>query len=448
MAGDGRARAEWNKALVEDLAASCYARLVMQCVGRMEGKYECLFPIDQQKEQSYSGLWEILTQTVYALLLNQPVLRNVQKQWIAPSSAVLMHEENSENLQNILKNETSLNLVIFENARLRTTLLSRKIVTVTTTPRKIRHFYSTLSALSESPPLSDAATAFSSAKFLLLYCISDLTPSNNYAELDNLPFITLADNKTLGRFCVLPPTSSSHLTQLTSMGFTTLLSLHALRKFNDNLESSIEYLFSDRHEAANTVVHGLDPYFFCEGPASSILRTSPQIYVDSESLQDSPVLLKLYKSPVLQKSMNVTSLTPSMLGDVVNRAIPSDWRGKEEAKWKGGEGAKPSDEWFASLWAYICDNPSSIPNVSEQYCIVPTNEGVVTNLSRGASVISAALLPQNIISSVTALGVRTLLTDLLKDLKAPSDIFSYIFEPTAESLIFAIDAASRRSESR
>lgn len=34
--------------------------------------------------------------------------------------------------------------------------------------------------------------------------------------------------------------------------------------------------------------------------------------------------------------MNVTSLTPEMLGDVVNRAIPEEWRGKEEAGWENG----------------------------------------------------------------------------------------------------------------
>lgn len=292
------------------------------------------------------------------------------------------------------------------------------------------------------------SVAFSS-QFLLLYCISDLSPSSGYRELHNLPFVTLADGRTLGRFSVLPAASPEHVIQLTSMGFTTLLSLHALRKFSGNLESAIEWLFDHRYEASSSVVHGLDPYFVCGGAAAEILSTSPHMYVDEESLEDAPVLSKLYKSPSLQQVMNVTSLTPEMLGDVVNRAIPPDWRGEEEVEWDCNDaGASPSREWFSSLWSYICSNPASIPHVAEQYCLVPTNEGIVTNLSRGSSTISAALLSAPVIDAVTSLGIRTLLTGLFDKggMKVPSEIFSYVFEPTPESVIFAIDAASRRGQ--
>ena len=143
--------------------------------------------------------------------------------------------------------------------------------------------------------MSDPSTAFDDAKFLLLYCISDLTPTNGYAELHNLPFITLADGSTLGRFSILPSSSPDHLSQLTSMGFTTLLSLHALRKFSNNLDSAIEWLFDHRYDAADAVVHGLDPYFVCRGAAADILSTSLHMYVDEETLEDEPVLAKLYK---------------------------------------------------------------------------------------------------------------------------------------------------------
>lgn len=169
--------------------------------------------------------------------------------------------------------------------------------------------------------------------FLLQYCISDLDASNNYREIHNLPLVTLADGKSLGRFSILPPTSAAHLAQLTSMGFTALLSLHALRRFSGNLDSAIEWLFENRHEASSGVVHGLDPYFICGGAAAAILSTSPHMFVDEESLAEAPLLAKLYKSPRLQEIMNVTSLTPEMLGDVVNRAIPHEWRGNEEVAW-------------------------------------------------------------------------------------------------------------------
>jgi hypothetical protein len=93
---------------------------------------------------------------------------------------------------------------------------------------------------------------------------------------------------------------------------------------------------------------------------------------------------------------------------------------------------------------------SSLRSAPSQYCIVPTNEGIVTNLSRGSSTISAALLTAPVIDAVTSLGVRTLLTGLFDraGMKVPSEIFSYVFEPTPESVIFAIDAASRRGQQK
>lgn len=99
MAGDGRVRVEWNRAIVEDVAAECYGRLIMKCCERMEERYELLLPIDQQKEQSYSGLWEILTARVWEILRREKCLRNVQGEWIEPERAVLMNAEGNVELE-------------------------------------------------------------------------------------------------------------------------------------------------------------------------------------------------------------------------------------------------------------------------------------------------------------------------------------------------------------
>jgi len=45
--------------------------------------------------------------------------------------------------------------------------------------------------------------------------------------------------------------------------------------------------------------------------------------------------------------MNIISLDPTMLGDVVARAIPMQWRGEEQAKW--GEGTKGPKEGERAL---------------------------------------------------------------------------------------------------
>ncbi|GMH69495.1 hypothetical protein TrRE_jg392, partial [Triparma retinervis] len=323
-------------------------------------------------------------------------------------------------LLSILSLEPALPLVTLDDDALRKTLLDRNITSRTTTPSFVRDFYST--SRIEHPSIREN---HDNAKALLTYAISDLPADSSYTELSNLPLIPLADGSSLGTFSTLSAADPQHLSQLVSMGFTKFLSLHALRAFPNDLDSSIDWLFSHRHSASSTVSHGLDPYFICGGPAADILSPSPHTYVDEASLSGSPLLLKLFKSPRLQKSMNVISLDPTMLGDAIARAVPS-------------------------LWAYICANPSSIPFVAEQYCIVPTTSSLVTNLSRGASVISASLLPQAVVEALPSLNVLTLLPSIFAstNIKIPPDLFNYIFEPTPESLIFAIDAALRRTSSK
>ncbi|CAN0051767.1 unnamed protein product, partial [Discosporangium mesarthrocarpum] len=47
LAGDGELRAEWNKALVEELAAACYVRVLLTARDRLgPGEaYEALWPV-------------------------------------------------------------------------------------------------------------------------------------------------------------------------------------------------------------------------------------------------------------------------------------------------------------------------------------------------------------------------------------------------------------------
>ena len=138
----------------------------------------------------------------------------------------------------------SLPLVTFDNDALRKTLLSRDITTSTTTPSFIRSFYSARALHPSSHP--SISSNHTNAKALLLYSISDLPSTSSYTELSDLPFIPLADSKSLGTFCALPKADSSHLVQLESMGFTKFLALHALRKFRNKLDPAIEWLFEVR----------------------------------------------------------------------------------------------------------------------------------------------------------------------------------------------------------
>ena len=87
----------------------------------------------------------------------------------------------------------------------------------------------------------------------------------------------------------------------------------------------------------------------------------------------------------------------------------------------------------------------AINGIAEKYCIVPTNQGVVCNLSPGASILDAAKLESSITNACVSLGVKSVLTDTLpKDLVVPNQLWSYIHRGNRDGIIKAIDASSRK----
>ena len=476
MAGDGRARAEWNFSLVHDIAAPSYSRLVKQCASTFSSLLpsssstssssssrssassasifsyvEKLLPVDgpSGNSSSVSPLWEILLCAFYTKTMKEKILYSLNSNaWVAPSDCVLLSDPEDDNLRAILQAETALPLVTFSNDDLRQTLLKRDIATKKTTPMFIREYYSMRGPNANAYP--SLVQNHGNAKFLLLYAVKDLPSSSNYADLNNIPFIPLADGKSLGAFAVLPSVDDAHLSQLRSMGFSKFLALHALRRFSNNLEDAIEWLFEHRHEAPSVVTHGIDPYFICGGAAAEILSPSPNMYINEANLEDFPVLLKLFKNKKLQRRMNVISHEPEMLADAVARAIPMHWRDREAAPWldSGEDDDGPGGAWFKSLWTYICSHEECLPHVAEQYCIMPTNEGIVTNLSRGASVVLGDALSPAVTDALKSLDVRTVFKGLLAftNLKVPKRIYDYVFEPTPEAIVRAIDASRRRTK--
>ncbi len=447
MAGDGKARARWNEALLTTIAAECYIRLVLQTVKSKHvtiDSYENLLPAaDPSSLQPLSPLWETMIRVFFESLAEQPVLYSANlKKYISPSSAVLLSPSSPPRLSEVLLREPTLPLVLISNQTLHSTLLSRSVCTVTTTPGFIRNYFVGFTPPSLPPSCRDHDTA----KFLLQYVLSDMSPGE-YGDLANLPFMPLA-NGDIGHFASLSLPPKEHLDQLTSMGFTYLLSCHALRLFRNDLDSSIEWLFEHRYDSSDKIVHGIDPYFLSpDSDSTTLLSPSPHTFVDPASLtNDPPQLLKFFQHPNTQRILNIVTLSPPMLGDVVSKTIPSEWRGQEIVDWDPTQTSQPSAAWFKSVYKYVCQNPSCIPHIVEQYPVVPTNHGIVTNLSPSASVVFAAALEDPLKGALTKLRVHTLLDDLFPpSLLVPPELFEHIFEPSREGVVCAIDAAVRRN---
>ena len=224
--------------------------------------------------------------------------------------------------------------------------------------------------------------------------------------------------------------------------------------FTNDVTAAIDWLFSNRHATSFTITHGLDPYILTtDAAAAALLSPSPATYLTTATLADlSPLLLPLFTHPSLQKSLNVITLTPTMLPDVLARTLPADWLNADTDTDSGAPSASLSDPnspplaYFTHLWSYICANPDVLPLIASQHPIIPTHASSVTPLSRTSAVISPTLLPVPIITTLTDLGCKTLHPALLTT-PFPPNLFDYVFEPTAEGAIHCLDKALQRDAS-
>lgn len=505
MAGDGKARAKWNESIVQDIAAPSYIRLVQKAIRAnlvTPENYESLFPLKTMKNNG-DDIWGTLCREFYKGIRDLPVLFSECRavaaddengQWVKPSKSILPHNEKDTKLMEILALE-KLPLVIPKNKELKENLLKYKTCTITASPANIRKYYSRRKPKNKNNndtggSLEHKEKKIEYAQYLLSYCLQDLSKNEYNTELSGCQFIPLA-NGTLGTFCVLPKYDENALKQLQKMGFAEKLScIHALRTTGNNVDEAMESLLQKNSSPNNNnnnddsvPVIGIDPYLICEKDTASLLTpNASNAIVNLDQIKD--LNLKLFfRSREAHQQLNILSITPDMLADVVARSIPINWRGNESAPWDPSqkkikksnnnngddecEYSWPDVQWFVDLWRFILCSSSSntdfdiIHTIAERYCIVPTQQGIVCTLSPGASVIDFSSNQshggvhnqnkheeENITKILVSLGVRIFHHEVFpKDLVIPKALWSYIFEPTIDGVIKVMDTALRRESS-
>lgn len=91
MAGDGELRANWNKALVEELAASCYSRVLTEAKSVLGGgkAYEALWPTGSTAAGS---MWRGLSDSLMRIVKPLPLLKSRVNggEWVAPQRCVVL----------------------------------------------------------------------------------------------------------------------------------------------------------------------------------------------------------------------------------------------------------------------------------------------------------------------------------------------------------------------
>ena len=87
LVGGGKMRADWNRALLEDVAAPSYAQLLLYARRMLSGgaSYYALWP-----QQLTAEPWRGMVSVLYRMLLKQPVLHSAAQggTWVSPAAAV------------------------------------------------------------------------------------------------------------------------------------------------------------------------------------------------------------------------------------------------------------------------------------------------------------------------------------------------------------------------
>lgn len=445
MAGDGKARAEWNQSIVEDIAAPSYVRLVTAAVRTKQVSpetYELMLP---QKE--LSGPWKLLADAFLEGVQDAPILYSKCTSgdgWLSPRNSLLLCNDNDQRMYDILSLDR-LPLVLFQHQDVKKTLLRKGTCNNTTTPFFLRQYFS--NRKDKECGCLEVPEKVQNAEFLLKYCKSDLKP-NQMSYLSGCQFIPLASGD-LGRFCVLPSYDGSDLTHLLGMGFSKLLCIRALRISGNNIDSAMEWLLNHRHsDESVSVVHGIDPFLVCKNDIASLLRiNAADTFVDIESIQDTD-LVDFFNSSADATTLNTLPFQNDMLVDVISRGVPRSWRGKDSARWNANS-EYPDIPWFIDLWRFLCsmkNASSALKSLAEQVCIVPTKQGIVCSLSPGNSVIDAEGLDLKLIECLEHAGARILFPGIFPTkVTLPSELYSYIYDASRDSIVRALDACSRRT---
>jgi sacsin len=291
MSGDGQLRSDWNKALIEDVVAPAYCKLLVaatQILGR-GNQYFQLWP-SQGRAEAWNGAVSAFYKS--ACRANVVYTELGSGQWIKPADAILVPEgESSDQLaMMLLKGQLP---VVRVPERILSRLQESGVPLQDVSPRYVRAWLSKAGLPSEYN--------WDNGIFMLEYCLSDLT-KDTYIELVGLPLVPLS-----------------------TKGFGT-------------------FMLEDK---------GGTQYFLSSAQESALLAKAAEALVSCDLLDSGTPIGRHLRSPHLHNVVNVKPLTEASFAILLNLILPSSWKGRGCANWNAAAPGHPSAAWLQQLWQYI-----------------------------------------------------------------------------------------------
>ncbi|CAH0485094.1 unnamed protein product [Peronospora farinosa] len=428
LSGEGLLRAQWNLALLRNVIAPCYARVILHLAS------EQLMAPDQHVKLLPKALppapWDCLTYSFFSLIRSEPCLYSEVGggRWVSPTKSMVVRSScpNSKELEQLMIDDG------FPIVRNLAEDLERVLVKTTTIPsyvepQTVREAYKTKHSVHGCN--QDAIEC------LLSFMLSDLETCTLNA-LVGVKFLPVADG-TLRTFESRPKFDPSELEYLRSMGFSQLHAIYALTVAGDDgVETALNWLLQNPNPS---VVCGEGPSTLFLIPSReelAILDRARGHLVNIEAIHQSG--LDLLTSDVAGELLNMQKLDYLGFEDMLAVVLPATWFGKQSVPWTGtSDGHTPNEEWFRQLWNYI-GKSKHLSTFKEKWPIVPTSSDTLAQLSRSAGVLSAELIPDGCLRCLQKLQVRLLLPNLFASFQPNPDVWQYIHQPTAVGVLSCI----------
>eukprot|EP01049_Picozoa_sp_SAG25_P009302 SAG25_NODE_911_length_4794_cov_1.302449_1_plen_1090_part_00 len=399
MTGEGQIRSQWNVALLHDVVAPCYARLLERASTIVGNEQYCgLWPTKMGAEP-----WQTLVRSLYEVGMARSILHTELDggRWLPPLEAVLA-DVNADNCDELTR------LMLLEGIPVADPPLHIRRMLLAAQEQPLKQLTPCLvrQALRVKGVEHHSLSERKDALVLLRYCCNDLEGAE-FAELGGLPLI---------------PTAAS--------------TLATFQKVTE--QGQAKSYKSER---------GKGHMYTCTQLEYDLLLESQAPVLVDRSIPDD--LYAMLASQPLQQSCSVRTLNPQLLARLFDMGtLPAAWKRSAEVQWSGSGTGEPSREWVQMFWRYVdeCHQCPADLACFEDWPLLPCVGGVLRRLIKETSVIDIGNAEVELASVLASLGCSSIDNQLV-DIEGPA-LAAYVNQCTADGVISSISAALGSESSR
>lgn len=353
MDRSGKIRSLWNRHILEDVVAPCFAKLLLgvrQLLSSTE-KYYSLWPVG-----SFEEPWNLLVEHIYRSIWDSPILYSTVEggKWVSPEEAYIHDKEisGSKEIGDVLV-QLGMPIVplpsdLFDMIINCKSIGHHRVVT----PDSVRHYLSDCKYLS---------LIGRSHKFMLLeYCLEDLIDADVGIHASQLPLLPLA-NGNFGSLC------------RSSEGIT---------------------------------------YFICNELEYMLVQKICDRLID----RTIPVKLLCRLTSIANVSgANLVVFSVNEFIQLFSEFVPADWKYKTKVLWDPDScSAHPTSSWFSLFWHYLGEQCLEL-SLFGDWPIIPTVSGHLYRPCKQKKILNMENLSEKMQHVLVKIGCNILNTDYCKE---------------------------------